>query len=88
MAAGLTDSPEGDPPHALIRCGEVRTYKEVAQMAESPNAHQSVDNAMKYNPIPLLIPCHRVVPSQGGIGHWGYGAALKRRLLHREGVVL
>ena len=68
--------------------GESRTYKEVAEMAGSRDAQQSVGNAMKNNPVPLLIPCHRVLPSAGGIGGWGYGTILKDRLLRREGVLL
>ena len=72
--------------------GEVRTYKEVAQMAGSPNAQQSVGNAMRRNPVPLLIPCHRVVHedyrTKRDVGRWGYGRTMKARLLAREGVVL
>jgi methylated-DNA-[protein]-cysteine S-methyltransferase len=65
--------------------GEVRTYGELAALAGSPKAVRAVGNTMACNPIPLLIPCHRVVPSSGGVGNFGLGVELKRRLLIREG---
>lgn len=72
--------------------GEVRTYKEVAHMAGNPSAQQTAGNAMKRNPVPLLIPCHRVVDENSlkkqDVGKWGYGHVMKYRLLASEGVVL
>lgn len=72
--------------------GEVRTYKEVAQMAGRPLAHQTAGNAMRRNPVPLLIPCHRVVHEayrrKRDVGRWGYGRVMKAHLLAGEGVVL
>ena len=73
---------------AEIRRGEVRTYAEIAVSVGSPRAARAVGAAMARNPIPLLVPCHRVVPSSGGVGEYGYGAELKRELLAREGVSL
>jgi O-6-methylguanine DNA methyltransferase len=73
----------------ILRCvpsGEVRTYKELAALAGRPKAVRAVGNTMARNPVPILIPCHRVVPSTGGIGNYGLGVALKRALLLREGV--
>ena len=66
--------------------GEVRTYGWLAQKAGRPKAARAVGNAMAQNPIPFLIPCHRVVPAAGGIGNYGLGSRLKRELLQREGV--
>jgi O-6-methylguanine DNA methyltransferase len=66
--------------------GEVRTYGELASLAGRPKAARAVGNAMAHNPVPLLIPCHRVVPSSGGVGNYGLGVKLKRELLSREGV--
>ena len=43
---------------------------------------------MARNPVPLLVPCHRVVPSSGGVGNYGFGSGLKAKLLAGEGVVL
>jgi O-6-methylguanine DNA methyltransferase len=66
--------------------GEVRPYSWLAREAGSPQAVRAVGNAMARNPVPLLLPCHRVVPTGGGIGNYAFGPDLKRRLLAREGV--
>lgn len=77
--------------------GEVVTYGELAALAGRPGAARAVGAAMAMNPLPFVIPCHRVVASAGGgrrrIGGYGggddpHGVALKRRLLDREGVTL
>lgn len=69
-----------------VRRGEVRTYAWLACKAGRPRAARAVGNTMARNPVPFLIPCHRVVPAAGGIGNYGLGTALKRELLAREGV--
>lgn len=72
--------------------GETVTYGELAGMAGRPRAARAVGRAMATNPVPFVVPCHRVVASGGGIGGyggvWSTGRAveLKRRLLAREGV--
>jgi O-6-methylguanine DNA methyltransferase len=66
--------------------GEVRTYGWLARKAGRPNAARAVGNTMARNPVPILVPCHRVVPTAGGIGNYGLGIAMKRELLLREGV--
>ena len=68
--------------------GEVRTYKQLAQMAGHPNAVRAVVNAVGKNPLPPIIPCHRVVRSDGGIGGYSApgGIAHKRALLAAEGI--
>lgn len=66
--------------------GEVRPYAWLAAQAGSPRAVRAVGNIMNRNPIPLLLPCHRVVPSTGGLGNYAYGSDVKRSLLEREGV--
>ncbi len=68
--------------------GEVRTYSWLARKAGRPEAARAVGNAMARNPIPFLIPCHRVVPAAGGTGNYGLGHRLKRELLQREGVAV
>lgn len=70
---------------AGIPRGEVRTYEWVARAAGRPKAVRAVGNIMASNPVPLLLPCHRVVPTSGGIGNYGYGSVMKRRLLAAEG---
>ena len=66
--------------------GEVRTYAWVAREAGSPAASRAVGNACARNPVPFLVPCHRVVPTSGGIGSYGYGPTLKKEILSAEGV--
>ena len=81
----------GDCARALrdVPRGEVVTYGELAGMAGRPRAARAVGSAMRDNPLPFVIPCHRVVAAGGRIGGYGGGrnaVALKRRLLEREGV--
>jgi O-6-methylguanine DNA methyltransferase len=66
--------------------GEVRTYAWLATKVGKPKAARAVGNTMAHNPVPILVPCHRVVPASGGVGNYGLGPALKRELLAREGV--
>jgi AraC family transcriptional regulator of adaptative response/methylated-DNA-[protein]-cysteine methyltransferase len=68
-----------------IPVGEVRTYGEVAAAVGSPGASRAVGSACGANPVPVVVPCHRVVPASGGIGNYGLGPARKRRLLQVEG---
>jgi O-6-methylguanine DNA methyltransferase len=65
--------------------GETRTYGDVARALGRPRAARAVGNACGRNPVPVVVPCHRVVAS-GGIGGFGLGLGLKRRLLALEGV--
>jgi len=69
-----------------IPTGEVRTYGEVAAAIGEPRAARAVGSACGANPIPIVVPCHRVVPATGGVGNYGLGPARKRELLRREGV--
>jgi len=69
--------------------GETVSYGELAEMAGAPGAARAVGTTMATNPVPLVIPCHRVVASGGRIGGYGgglHGVATKRALLAREGV--
>lgn len=66
--------------------GEVRTYAWVAREAGKPAASRAVGNACARNPIPFVVPCHRVVPTAGGVGSYAFGPSFKRDLLGREGV--
>lgn len=68
--------------------GRVVTYGGLAAALGAPRAARAVGNAMASNPFALIIPCHRVIRSGGGLGGFGgNGPAMKRRLLEREGVV-
>jgi O-6-methylguanine DNA methyltransferase len=66
--------------------GEVRPYAWLAREAGRPRAARAVGTIMARNPVPFLLPCHRVVPTTGGVGNYGYGPDMKRTLLEREGV--
>jgi methylated-DNA-[protein]-cysteine S-methyltransferase len=71
--------------------GETVSYGELASMAGRPRAARAVGSAMRHNPIPFVIPCHRVIAAGGKIGGYGGGRnaiALKRALLAREGVLI
>lgn len=66
--------------------GEVRTYGEIARSVRRPGAAQAVGAACGANPVPLLLPCHRVLAANRRLGGFSGGLEWKRRLLEREGV--
>ncbi|MGA2604556.1 MAG: methylated-DNA--[protein]-cysteine S-methyltransferase [Verrucomicrobiia bacterium] len=66
--------------------GETRSYGWVAQKIGQPKASRAVGAACGANPVPVIVPCHRVIASDGSIGGFGGGLPLKRRLLQIEGV--
>jgi methylated-DNA-[protein]-cysteine S-methyltransferase len=68
--------------------GQVVTYKELAARAGRPRAIRAAGTACATNPIPLVVPCHRVVPTGGGIGNYGGGTERKATLLELEGAIL
>jgi methylated-DNA-[protein]-cysteine S-methyltransferase len=68
-----------------IPYGEVRTYGEVAEIVGRPRASRAVGNANHVNSFPVVIPCHRVV-SSNGLGGYGGGEDVKRYLLTLEGM--
>jgi O-6-methylguanine DNA methyltransferase len=67
-----------------IPFGETRTYADIALAAERPTAFRAVGMANHSNPIPIIIPCHRVIGSNGQLVGYGGGLALKRALLEHE----
>lgn len=67
-----------------VSYGKTRTYKEIAEAAGRPDSYRQVMSILERNPLPLLIPCHRIVPSRAGAGSWVGGAAKKRWLLKME----
>ncbi|MDD5427969.1 MAG: MGMT family protein [Candidatus Omnitrophica bacterium] len=66
--------------------GEVRSYKWAACAVGRPKAARAVGNALNKNPYPVVVPCHRVICSDGSIGGFARGLKAKRRLLAKEGV--
>ncbi len=67
-----------------IPFGEVRTYKWVARKIGHPKAARAVGQALKNNPYPLIIPCHRVIESNGKLGGYSAGRKNKRVILNLE----
>lgn len=70
---------------AAIPYGRVSTYRDVADAAGSPRAYRAAGNALHVNPIPIVVPCHRVLPSGGRLGGYGGGVERKAFLLELEG---
>ncbi|OAR26416.1 cysteine methyltransferase [Streptomyces sp. ERV7] len=72
---------------ATVPYGTVVGYGDLADRVGQPRAAQAVGAAMGSNPLPVVVPCHRVVESDGGLGGFGGGLETKRRLLALEGVL-
>jgi methylated-DNA-[protein]-cysteine S-methyltransferase len=72
---------------ASVRYGAVVGYGELARRVGRPGGAQAVGMAMGANPLPVVVPCHRVVESDGGVGGFSGGLETKRRLLALEGVL-
>ena len=72
---------------ARIPYGSYLTYAEVAAEAGNPRAHRAAGTALARNPIPIVIPCHRVLRSGGVVGNYGGGPDMKASLLHMEGAL-
>jgi methylated-DNA-[protein]-cysteine S-methyltransferase len=71
-----------------IPYGELRTYKEIARVIGNENAARAVGMANSRNPIPLIIPCHRVIGTNGTWVGFAHGLAMKERLIHFERAVI
>jgi len=67
-----------------IPYGETRTYKWIAEKSGSPSATRAVGQALSKNPVPIILPCHRVIESDGSIGGYSSGINIKIRLLELE----
>ncbi|HEY5837006.1 methylated-DNA--[protein]-cysteine S-methyltransferase [Streptomyces sp.] len=67
--------------------GTVVAYQDLAERVGEPGAARAVGSAMGANPLPVVVPCHRVIESDGGIGGFGGGLEIKRSLLALEGVL-
>ena len=73
---------------AQVPYGEVTTYGRLAEQAERPRAARAVGTVMNRNPMPIVLPCHRVVGSTGKLVGYGGGLDRKERLLRLEGALL
>ena len=84
---GLTEFEQTVLEHlARIPAGEVRPYAWLAREVGRPKAIRAVGTVMARNPVPFLMPCHRLVPTTGGVGNYYYGPEMKWTLLEREGI--
>lgn len=70
-----------------IPYGKIATYGQLAAAAGSPRAARATGRVLASNPVPILVPCHRVVPAAGGIGGYAGGPDMKIRLLQLEGAM-
>jgi methylated-DNA-[protein]-cysteine S-methyltransferase len=73
---------------AEVHAGEVVTYGGLAARIGHPKAARAVGSACATNPVPIIVPCHRVLPGSGGVGSYGGGPERKRRLLAHEGATV
>lgn len=73
---------------AAVPFGGVATYSEIARKIANPGASRAVGNALGRNPVPIILPCHRVVPADHSIGNYTGGVDIKVRLLSIEGALL
>lgn len=85
----LTHGFQNRAQHAIARIpyGETRNYGWIAERAGNPRAFRAAGTACGANPLPPIVPCHRVVPAGGGIGSYGGGPEMKRALLELEGAL-
>ena len=72
---------------ARVPFGRSTTYGEIAEQIGNPKAARAVGNALGSNPIPIVVPCHRVLRTGGALGGYAGGLARKERLLRLEGVL-
>jgi methylated-DNA-[protein]-cysteine S-methyltransferase len=85
----LTRGFRGKVQRAINRIpyGQTRTYTEMARSAGNERAVRAAGSACGHNPIPIFVPCHRVLRSGGGLGGYGGGLPMKEELLKLEGVL-
>eukprot|EP00362_Geleiidae_sp_MMETSP1317_P000355 CAMPEP_0201281506 /NCGR_PEP_ID=MMETSP1317-20130820/3035_1 /ASSEMBLY_ACC=CAM_ASM_000770 /TAXON_ID=187299 /ORGANISM="Undescribed Undescribed, Strain Undescribed" /LENGTH=89 /DNA_ID=CAMNT_0047591481 /DNA_START=265 /DNA_END=534 /DNA_ORIENTATION=- len=69
---------------ADIQFGQVQTYKDIAEAVGSPKAYRAVGNSLAKNPFPIIIPCHRIIKSNGSIGNFVGGTDMKGKMIALE----
>jgi len=72
----------------IIPYGETISYEELAKRVGEPKSARAIGNALGANPIPLIIPCHRVIRTDGGLGGFTAGIEVKKKLLELEGIFI
>jgi methylated-DNA-[protein]-cysteine S-methyltransferase len=85
----LTKGFQGKAIHQIARIpyGKTISYGELAARAGNPRAFRAAGTACGANPLPPIVPCHRVLPAGGGVGNYGGGPEMKRALLELEGAL-
>jgi methylated-DNA-[protein]-cysteine S-methyltransferase len=73
---------------AKVPYGQIVTYLDLAGRAGNPKASRAVGSAMATNPLPIVVPCHRVIRTDGSLGGYGGGLPMKQHLLALEGATL
>ena len=68
--------------------GKITTYGELSRSVGLKNGQRIVGQIMKKNPFPVIIPCHRVVKSNGDIGGYAFGVNIKKNMLSKEGICI
>ncbi len=70
-----------------IKKGELKTYSQIAKEINRPGAARAVGNSLERNPLPIIVPCHRVIKKNGYIGNFSAGGQkVKKKLLEKEGI--
>ncbi len=69
-----------------VPTGYVITYQELANAVGLQNRQRMIGRIMKNNPFPVIVPCHRVVKSDGNIGGYAFGEKIKKNMLQNEGI--
>ena len=69
-----------------IPAGKISTYGDLAKALGKPSASRAIGRILGKNPNPIVVPCHRVVMSDGKLGGYAYGSTRKRELLEKEGI--
>jgi O-6-methylguanine DNA methyltransferase len=69
-----------------IPYGKTQTYGEIAKTINQKNAVRAVGQSLKFNPVPIIIPCHRVIRADGSLGGYSQGVWVKEKLLRLEGM--
>jgi len=70
----------------LVPKGKITTYGELAKAVGLKNGQRAIGRIMNKNPFPVIVPCHRVVNSNGKIGGYAYGKDVKNKMLTKEGI--
>ena len=66
--------------------GKITTYGDIAKALGHPGASRAIGRILNRNPNPVVVPCHRVVMSDGSIGGYAFGSAMKKELLAKQGL--